>query len=51
MSASCLGNFRELKLVRSPQGARSLTEMTMDDNKGYSSPIAAGAVLDEQLKS
>jgi hypothetical protein len=44
MSASCLGNFRELKLVSSPQGARSLTEMTANDNKGYSNPIAAEAV-------
>ena len=44
MSASCLGNFRESKLVSSPQGARSLTEMTMNNNKGYSSPIAAEAV-------
>jgi hypothetical protein len=44
MSASWLGNFRELKLVSSPQGARSLSEMTVDDNKGYSNPIAAEAV-------
>src|ERR1700731_1387158 len=44
MSASCAGNFGQLRPVSSSQGARSLTEMTMDDKEAYSSPIAAEAV-------
>jgi hypothetical protein len=37
-------NSGGLRTVSSPRGARSLTEMTMDDKEGYSSEIAAESV-------